>query len=233
MKHYYNKAKSTIPSIAGLIAASQATSAAVVTNTSSFTVSDTVGNNNVLIWDIDGNNTQVYSKVTFSTIPSNSTARFFKSQTSAEFVIRGQFPIMLGAQWQRTASSTRASVQTATFSSAANLGSGYVLGTSNFQNAQPTAGFGYIRGPQFATDTPGYLGFRFSHDGGASYHYGYAVVTLKADSLLVDGWAYESNADTAITVGPIPEPAGIATGLAALALGAAGLRQWRKRKQAN
>ncbi|WOO42476.1 hypothetical protein [Rubellicoccus peritrichatus] len=232
MKHYYNKAKSTIPSITGLIAASQAASAAVVTNTSSFTVSDTVGNNNVLIWDIDGNNTQVYSKSPVSTIPSNITSVFFQNQTSAEFVIRGQFPIMLGAQWQRT-TSLIASVQTATFSSAANLASGYVLGTSNFQNAQPTAGFGYIRGPQFATDTPGYLGFRFSNDNGTSYHYGYAVVTLEANSLVIDGWAYESNADTAITVAPVPEPRNVAKGLAVLALGAAGIRQWRKRKQAS
>jgi MYXO-CTERM domain-containing protein len=38
-------------------------------------------------------------------------------------------------------------------------------------------------------------------------------------------------ANAPITVGAIPEPETAAVGLGALALGAAGLRRWRKKKQ--
>lgn len=82
----------------------------------------------------------------------------------------------------------------------------------------------------------GIIGFRFGA-GGGKYHYGWAnatwegtVVAFKLE-LGVPTW---STADGILagTQTEVPEPAGIAAGLGALALGAAGLRRWRQRKQA-
>ncbi len=77
------------------------------------------------------------------------------------------------------------------------------------------------------------LGFRFIGSDSQT-HYGWANMTMDASfhatTLSVDNWAYEDEPNTAIIVGQIPEPGAVAGGLGALALGAAGLRRWRKRK---
>ncbi len=79
--------------------------------------------------------------------------------------------------------------------------------------------------------TSGYFGFKFTNAGGT--HYGWGIIDFTGSPVgqgftILEAW-YETDVDTAITV---PETETAALGLAGLALGAAGLRSWRKRKAA-
>ena len=82
-------------------------------------------------------------------------------------------------------------------------------------------------------DTSSYIGFRFDGDRTASGRqnlYGWARVTLDyRNSFTIHEWAYEDVLGEAIAVGQtiIPEPTSASLGL--LALGAVGLRRWRKK----
>ena len=80
-----------------------------------------------------------------------------------------------------------------------------------------------------------YLGFRFGLSG--EQQYGWAKVSFIANfdtqisQLVIQEWAYETQAGQGINVGDgatavIPEPTSASLGL--LALGAVGLRRWRK-----
>lgn len=83
----------------------------------------------------------------------------------------------------------------------------------------------------------GILGFRF-YIPGSGTHYAWASITATGKDFSVDPfitineWAYESTPGIPIPAGAVPEPETIGTGLGALALGAAGLRRWRKRRAA-
>ncbi len=85
----------------------------------------------------------------------------------------------------------------------------------------------------WSKDTPGYIGFKFTNASGT--HYGWASVTIDGtpagSGFIINEAYYETDADTPIPVGAMPEPGETAVGLAGLALGAAALRRWRKRKQ--
>jgi len=72
------------------------------------------------------------------------------------------------------------------------------------------------------------VGFRFNISG--QIHYGWADITLASQALIIDDWAYESTANTPITAGAVPEPAQSTTGLGLLALGAAGVAAYKRRK---
>lgn len=85
----------------------------------------------------------------------------------------------------------------------------------------------------------GYLGFRFTNEATGAINYGWAQFTSTganpptAGSIRLVGYAYE-NAGLSINAGDtgvIPEPTTVVT-LGALAMGALGLRQWRRRKAA-
>ncbi|WOO39810.1 hypothetical protein [Rubellicoccus peritrichatus] len=86
----------------------------------------------------------------------------------------------------------------------------------------------------FTSGESGYIGFQFNPSGSLVL-YGWAEVILTeggaTGTFEIVQWAYD-NTGANIQTGAIPEPATIATGLGALALGAAGLRRWRKAKQA-
>lgn len=74
------------------------------------------------------------------------------------------------------------------------------------------------------------IGFKFSISGNT--HYGWAEIEFANDpelSLQVNRWAYKSEPDDPIGAGQVPG-AGVAA-LTLLGLGAAGMRQWRKRKE--
>lgn len=80
----------------------------------------------------------------------------------------------------------------------------------------------------------GFIGFTFTPGGSGFERFGWAEVAFNLDipaGVTVIRWAYEDSGQP-ITVGAIPEPATVTAGLGALALGAAGLRRWRKRKAA-
>jgi hypothetical protein len=85
----------------------------------------------------------------------------------------------------------------------------------------------------FVSGTPAFVGFSFTEKGTTCY--GWASITItegaSVSTITVNEWAYEDSG-AAITVGAVPEPAQTAVGLGALALGAAGLRRWRKNKAA-
>jgi hypothetical protein len=86
----------------------------------------------------------------------------------------------------------------------------------------------------FTSGTPEIIGYSFYHGGNTCY--GWASITITENSghfgtITINEWAYEDSG-SAITVGAVPEPAQTAVGLGALALGAAGLRRWRKAKAA-
>lgn len=63
--------------------------------------------------------------------------------------------------------------------------------------------------------------------------YGWASVTLSTGGfsgiVTINNWAYEDSG-AGINMGAIPESSDVALGLGGLALGAVGLRSWRKNK---
>ena len=81
----------------------------------------------------------------------------------------------------------------------------------------------------FTSGESGYIGFKFTPD--ATKLYGWAEVILTngspAGSFEIVRWAYEGTGAN-IKTGQVPEPAGAATGLGLLALGAAGVRRMRR-----
>lgn len=91
----------------------------------------------------------------------------------------------------------------------------------------------------FATQTPyGYaFGVQlmpFGFDVGGQQHVGWARIRFNGApdaQLVIERWAYESEPNTAIHVDSIPAPPAGVAALSLLAMGAAGLRSHRKRKQ--
>ena len=83
----------------------------------------------------------------------------------------------------------------------------------------------------------GIIGFRFGA-GGGKYHYGWANATWEGTvvayrlELGVPTWSTEQGILAGTQTEIIPEPTTVAAGLGALALGVAGLRRWRQRKNA-
>ena len=86
--------------------------------------------------------------------------------------------------------------------------------------------------PSFSLNERARIGFRFDSDrntAGDQNFYGWASVTATnlGQTWTIHEWAYENVIDESIAVGAvIPEPTSASLGL--LALGAAGLRRWRK-----
>ena len=74
----------------------------------------------------------------------------------------------------------------------------------------------------------GYIGFGFANSGFnvGDVNYGWLSVSWDGTFLSVDGYAYETDANTGITAGAIPAPGAI--GLLSLAAGAAGIRRKRQ-----
>ena len=81
-----------------------------------------------------------------------------------------------------------------------------------------------------------YIGFQFKPSG--TMLYGWANVTLtdggSFGTFVINEWAYDDTGASIQTgqTSAVPEPATYAAGLGLLALGAAGLRRWRKQKNA-
>ncbi|WOO39814.1 hypothetical protein [Rubellicoccus peritrichatus] len=120
----------------------------------------------------------------------------------------------------------------------ANLASGYTIpsNTESFANNKIIVNNStFVGASGFTSGETGFMGFYFNLGSGPQY--GWAEVTFfdgNDPGITVHRWAYEDDGSS-IQVGDtgvIPEPATVATGLGALALGAAGLRRWRKAKQA-
>ena len=77
------------------------------------------------------------------------------------------------------------------------------------------------------------LGFRFLNEATGATNFGYATITSSGGTgfpLTIQGWSFE-NSGGAITVVPEPSTTAMLT-VAALALGALGVRRWRKAQAA-
>ncbi len=80
----------------------------------------------------------------------------------------------------------------------------------------------------FSLDTSAYIGFQFNT--GSGVRYGWANVTWQNNGdLIINEWAYADVDDGKIQVGAVPEPATSALGLGLLALGAAGMRRYKRK----
>jgi MYXO-CTERM domain-containing protein len=77
------------------------------------------------------------------------------------------------------------------------------------------------------------IGFEFTATDGT--HYGWADVLISDGSLTVNEWAYNATPNASIPAGedagPVPEPAQSAAALGLLALGAAGVSAYKRRRQ--
>lgn len=113
------------------------------------------------------------------------------------------------------------------------LAAGYFFGTSTTSRGMlrstfyPAAFFG--PNPKgFTSGQDGFMGFAF--ESGGDTHYGWATLNIDLTlpgTVTISEWAYETNPNTAIAMGAVPEP----SSLALLALGAGGLAAWRLRKK--
>jgi hypothetical protein len=126
-----------------------------------------------------------------------------------------------------------------------NLAKGAVIGSNGQFLVSPA---GYIQtianstdpnldGPfgNFTIPGSGYLGLRFSNDNGANYYYGWAQIVLPAflpatpANIQLLGFAYETTPNASILAGVTAVPEPVSTTL--LALGAAGLVEYRRRRK--
>lgn len=86
----------------------------------------------------------------------------------------------------------------------------------------------------FLSGEMGYIGFSFDHEGTTCYGWAEFTITSGGDfgSVTIGDWAFEDSGAPIGVGSTVPEPASAAAGLGLLALGAAGVRRWRKQKQA-
>ena len=85
---------------------------------------------------------------------------------------------------------------------------------------------------QYGADSDRFL-MPFGFDFAGQQHVGWARIRFDYEPharLVIERWAYESEPETAVHVNNIPVPPAVVPALTLLAMGAAGLRQWRKRQ---
>lgn len=94
-----------------------------------------------------------------------------------------------------------------------------------YQNWDKNAYGNWYDGSETVT---GYVGFAIPRDGGTDYNYGWAQFSVNVDGKFMElhDFAYETDLNTAIITGAVPEP----TSTALLLTGAAGLLALRKRR---
>ncbi len=180
----------------------------------------TVGHSNPShAWDIDGGGQADFS-ITYHYI---STTNFFLRVSNAA-----------------AAGNSRAWVKGPTNAEMKTLLAGSFVGASkvfNFATASLNSGRNiavFTNGGRVRPSLKGgeqYVGFKFLI--GSQTDYGWADITLSSSlhTVTFNYWAYDTNG-SAIQVGLVPEPAAAPLGLGLLALGAAGVAQYRRRKLA-
>ncbi|WOO42474.1 PEP-CTERM sorting domain-containing protein [Rubellicoccus peritrichatus] len=227
-------------SLSSLLITAPAVDAAVVTYNNSATIG--LPGTNALYWDIDG---EVINTANVTGI-SDFTAGFVHPYDSADagfFIQRGtnttttvlNRTIFAGAkQAHRFATVLVKTFYLATHN-IENVGYDFSVNTTKFAtgNASSVARFA---SPEIPMNTPVFIGFIFNHTDSSPDLFGWAEVEwnnspLSTASLTIHRWAYEDSGAPITTPSAIPEPATTVAGLGALALGAAGLRHWRKRKK--
>jgi hypothetical protein len=210
MKHLSKKTITAATSIASLFALNNADAAIISVTGQGFTADGS----SISYWDVDGDLT-----ADFKIQPFGAVSQDIYGSVSANGLMRVANTSTVGP----------ASVF-------GNLSFGAIVGSAgvfadalSFVNTAsgPNAVLGFTDGVQ------GYIGFRFDAGNGIGTTYGWAEATLSSGGtrglLTIGDWAYTDDGSS-IAVGAIPEPSSYALGLGALALGAAGVRRWRKAK---
>jgi len=106
-----------------------------------------------------------------------------------------------------------------------NLAVGTVVGPSGFFYGNSAAAIGTAVG-QWAPNSEGFIGVKFINESTNLTHYGFVALRIGANAtdrtIIAFGW--ETTANTAVTIMPVPAPA---AGVVALALGCGGRRRRR------
>ncbi|WOO39890.1 PEP-CTERM sorting domain-containing protein [Rubellicoccus peritrichatus] len=215
--------KATAPvTISSLLAASSASGVVHIISGSPIMVTATGNDSESIQWDIDNNGVD----------EGRVFAQAFSDTYSGDYSAYAGFQTSMGRlKFAVIDTGTKTNEDLAPVSANGKVGpTNYIFGSN------PSPSFTTISSNQgavnfeFIPKTNGLIGFSFLRDGNT--HYGWADVSWNTTgsteaTLTVNEWAWNDVADAAT---PVPEPASIATGLGVLALGAAGLRRWRKRE---
>jgi hypothetical protein len=136
----------------------------------------------------------------------------------------------LGFYWSQTPANTSGGVASGT--TYQSLTDGTVVGpASTFTGAI----LGTTGSPYLTSGTHN-LGFRFQNENTNTINYGFLNMTTTAGTpggypAVINFWQFESGGGP-ITVAPIPEPSTVGLTCAAMALGARGVRRWRRERAA-
>jgi len=211
------------------IAAAPATSEAAIVMSTTAPIATMAGFDNTNNWDVDGDGTVDFALINiFSIFSTSTTTSFFfdfddrnggRLVAPAGAALRGISLLpadeIIGAGLDsayqfHAAAQTSNSIAYMAYGTSINIGSDAAAG-------------GWSLG-----DT-GFFGFRFTNTSGGT-HFGWGELTINADAsgFSVNRAYYNDVAGESIAVGAIPEPSSVAL----LALGAAGLATWRRRKSA-
>lgn len=175
---------------------------------------------------------------------------FLLSYDSAPYVndvglIQNGFGVALG-RWLNETYSDSFRSWVATFTSTGSgttyiyprrLETGAYIGFEQFFTTYSTLavnGFGFAGGEWFGNQGPAFLGFQIQAD--ESTFFGWVQAEVQSsptgipEALIIYDWAYNMVSGDPINAGEIPEPAHAVSGLGLLALGAAGVARYRRRK---
>jgi hypothetical protein len=174
-------------------------------------------------WDVDNDGNVDFNLNNFADPPV----------TTAQFIPLAPFAANPNAVLVRTIFDDASSFRIRNLADAAEIGPGQAIW--NIAN-NPVTYAAYINlQNDFATNEPGYFGFRFAFgDDPDEYYYGWASMTVDLSApgsgFKITEAFYQSTPNTPINVGQVaavPEP----SSLALLAAGAAGVAAWRARKK--
>jgi hypothetical protein len=192
------------------VALSQPAGAAIIYQTG---LSDAFGPLSPLALSLEGaTDVTFYGSAVGSTVSYGPSFRSLRATGEENFVMA------------TTASSARRLAAGAVIDAALMSGGASVFGILASQTVSYSGSPGFAGG-QWANDGDrGFMAFRFEPDGGGTPMFGWAdIERVDGSNGVLHGWAYESTG-APITAGQVPEP----SGLALLALGAAGLAALRR-----
>ncbi|MEM0967173.1 MAG: hypothetical protein AAGJ81_13595 [Verrucomicrobiota bacterium] len=203
------KKLSSAATVAGLFSVASETSAVIQVNTNGFIVGDNEASQ--FDWDIDGDGGRETRIAESVSGPYNSIGNSLAT-------------IQFGFQ---VSNSRLVNLPTSVYVGAGNTFRNFIGGIIEYGAINIATGF--------TSGETGYIGFQFDSNGTTVY--GWAEVVLTNTTVFngngnfeVIEWAYQDDG-SAIRVGTIPEPANATVGLGLLALGAAGLRRWRRSRE--